>query len=51
MLQSLVNRNLLSSDIGVEMFASDVNGNGQVEPVDLLQAINALHSQKQGSIL
>lgn len=47
-LQSLETRKRL---VGVEIFASDVNGNGQVAPGDVLQVINALHSQRKGSVL
>ena len=50
-LQSLENRNLLAGDVGIEISASDVNGDGRVTPVDVLQVVNALHSQKQGSVV
>ena len=43
-LQSLENRALLAGDVGVEIVASDVNGDGRVSAVDALQVINALHS-------
>lgn len=50
-LQSLENRNLLAGDVGVEIFASDVNGDGKVTPVDALQVINALQSQNKGGVV
>ncbi|MCH1494989.1 MAG: dockerin type I domain-containing protein [Rubripirellula sp.] len=50
-LQSLENRNLLAGDVGVEIFASDVNGDGEVTPVDALQVINALQSQNKGGVV
>ena len=50
-LQGLENRNLLAGDVGVEFFASDVNGDGKVSPVDTLQVINALQSQKEGGVV
>ena len=50
-LQSLENRNLLAGDLGVEIFASDINGDGEVTPVDALQVINALHSQNKGGVI
>jgi len=53
-LQSLENRNLLAGDvgvIGVEIFASDVNGDGEVTPVDALQVMTALQSQNKGGVV
>ena len=50
-LQGLENRNLLAGDVGVEFFANDVNGDGQVTPVDVLQVVNALHSQQEGGVI
>ena len=50
-LQSLENRNLLAGDVGVEIFASDVNGDGEVTPVDAVQVINALYSQNKGGVV
>ena len=50
-LQSLENRNLLAGDVGVEIVANDVNGDGEVTPVDALQVINALQSQNKGGVI
>ena len=50
-LQSLENRNLLAGDVGVEIVANDVNGDGHVTAVDALQVINALQSQNKGRII
>ena len=50
-LQSLENRALLAGDVGVEIVASDVNGDGRVSAVDALQVINALHSQSRGGVI
>ena len=50
-LQSLENRNLLAGDVGVEIFANDVNGDGEVTSVDALQIINALQSQNKGGVI
>lgn len=50
-LQSLENRNLLAADVGVEIYATDVNGDGEVTPFDVLQVVNALHTQKDGGIV
>ena len=47
-LQSPENRNLLAADVGIEIYATDVNGDGDVTPVDVLQVVNALHTQKEG---
>ena len=44
-LKSLDNRDPLVGYAGVEIFASKVNCDGQVESVDLLQAISAWYSQ------
>ena len=50
-LQSLENRNLLAGDVGVEIVANDVNGDGHVTAVDALQVINALQSQSKGGVI
>ena len=50
-LQSLENRNLLAGDVGVEFQPSDVNGDGAVTPVDVVQVINALQSQREGGVV
>ena len=50
-LQSLENRNLLAADVGIEIYATDVNGDGDVTPVDVLQVVNALHTQKEGRVV
>ena len=50
-LQSLENRNLLAGDVGFEILANDVNGDGHVTASDALQVINALQSQSKGGIV
>ena len=50
-LQSLESRNLLAGDVGVEIIANDVNGDGDVTPVDALQVINALQLQSKGGVI
>jgi hypothetical protein len=50
-LQGLENRNLLAGDVGVEVFATDVNGDVEVTPVDTLQVINALQVQSKGGVV
>ncbi|MGI9443249.1 MAG: dockerin type I domain-containing protein [Rubripirellula sp.] len=50
-LQSLENRNLLAGDVGVEIVANDVNGDGHVTAVDALQIVNALQTQSKGGVI
>ena len=50
-LQSLEDRNLLAGDVGFEIVANDVNGDGHVTAVDALQVINALQSQSKGGVI
>ena len=50
-LQNLENRNLLAGDVGFEIVANDVNGDGHVTASDALQVINALQSQSNGGVI
>lgn len=50
-LQNLENRNLLAGDVGFEIVANDVNGDGHVTASDALQVINALQSQSKGGVI
>jgi Txe/YoeB family toxin of Txe-Axe toxin-antitoxin module len=46
-LQVLENRSLMAGDLSVETLSGDVNGDGSVTALDVLQVINAIHAQSE----